>query len=49
MNKIDSSYQEALQSWADMYNKADRERFDLLLENSKLKERIKKMEKLNDR
>ena len=35
-----SSFQAALQKWADMYNKADKERVELLLENKKLKQEL---------
>ena len=30
--------EEALNIWADMYNKVDKERFNLMLENEKLKQ-----------
>ena len=40
-------WQSALEMWADMYNKLDQEKFNLLLENEKLKARIEYLEKLN--
>ena len=38
--------EEALNIWADMYNKADKEKFNLMLENAKLKQLIISINKL---
>lgn len=42
--------EEALNLWANMYNKADKERFNLLLENAMLKQELEKLkEKIDGR
>lgn len=40
--------EEAL-NWADMYNKADKERFNLMLENSKLKQTLAEIKELAEK
>ena len=38
--------EEALNIWADMYNKVDKERFNLMLENGKLKQTLAKIKEI---
>lgn len=38
--------EQALNIWADMYNKADKERFDLMLENGKLKQTLQEIKEI---
>ena len=38
--------EEALNIWADMYNKVDKERFNLMLENGKLKQTLAEIKEI---
>ena len=38
--------EEALNNWADMYNKVDKERFNLMLENGKLKQTLTEIKEI---